>query len=304
MLSGVVDPSGRVLYRSVVSSHGIDREVLLDRIGAEIGAAREACPDAAAVGIGLPCTIDRRAGVCIDSNHLPLVGLALTDVVDAGLPTTFDNDGNVAVLAEHRFGAARGFGEAMMLTLGTGIGGGMVLDGRPYRGARGAGAELGHVVVDYEGPPCQGTCPNRGCVEVYASGTAIASAGRAMADLRPDSQLARARDEGELVEGPLLSRLAAAGDAASGEVLEVAGRRLGTALATLANAFGPGVIVIGGGAMAAGDLILAPARAEFLSRVLPPHTDTPIRAAELGPDAGMIGAATLALDELAAGATL
>ena len=102
-----------------------------------------------------------------------------------GLPVFVDNDANVAALAEHRFGAARGTRYAVMLTIGTGIGGGLVLDGELYRGCAGAGAELGHMVIDLNGPPCQGNCPNRGCLESVASGTALVREARALAEANP-----------------------------------------------------------------------------------------------------------------------
>jgi len=216
-----------------------------------------------------------------------------------GLPTFLDNDANLAALAEHRFGAARGARNAVMLTLGTGIGGGLVLGGDLYRGSTGAAAELGHTVIDQDGPPCQGSCPNRGCVEVLASGTAIGREGRLAADAHPESALGRKREAGEEIDGRAVTDAGLAGDAAAAEVLATAGRRLGVALASLANVFEPDVIVIGGGAARAGELLLAPAREELRSRALPPQNATPVVLAELGPDAGLVGAATMALEESA-----
>ena len=102
-----------------------------------------------------------------------------------GIPVFVDNDANAAALAEHRYGAARGARNAVLLTIGTGIGGGLIIDGEVYRGSTGAGAELGHVVIDADGPPCQGNCPNHGCVETFASGTALGREGRAAAERRP-----------------------------------------------------------------------------------------------------------------------
>jgi len=205
------------------------------------------------------------------------------------------NDANGAVLAEHRFGAARGARNAVMMTVGTGIGGGLVIDGRVYRGSHGAGAELGHIVIDAEGPACQGNCPNRGCVEVLASGTAIAREGRAAAEATPDSALGRALAAGSAVDGILVTEHALAGDETARAVLELAGRRLGVALASLANAFDPDVIVIGGGVSHAGELLTGPARAELAARALPPMNEARVVVAELGPDAGMIGAAAMAM---------
>jgi glucokinase len=152
------------------------------------------------------------------------------------------------------------------------------------------------VVVDADGPPCQGNCPNRGCVETMASGTALARDGTAAAKAAPDSALGRLAGEGTPIDGAAVTRAALAGDDAARAVVTAAGRYLGVALASLANVFEPDVMVLGGGVMAAGELLLEPARAEVRQRALPPQNRTPVLAAELGPDAGMIGAAALALE--------
>jgi glucokinase len=203
----------------------------------------------------------------------------------------------VAALAEHLYGAGRGAQNVVLLTIGTGIGGGLILGGEVYRGSTGGAAELGHIVIREDGLPCQGNCPNHGCVETYASGTALAREGTAAAEHEPDSALGKA-----LAEGPILGRtvteLAAKGDALAGEVVADAGRHLGVALASLANIFDPDVIVIGGGVAAAGELLLRPAREELQIRALDPMNKTPVKLAELGPEAGMIGAAAMALIEL------
>jgi glucokinase len=255
------------------------------------------------VGLGVPSTIDRERGIAISSVNLPIVDVPVRDLVAErlGLPTFIDNDANVAMLAEHRFGAARGAINALMLTIGTGIGGGIIIDGELYRGTTGAGAELGHVVIDYAGPPCQGNCPNRGCVETLASGTALAREGQVAAQTHPNSALGQALAAGEVIDGKRVTDAAVAGDGIAGEVLGTVGRRLGVALSSLANVFEPGVIVIGGGVAAAGDLLLEPARAEVVTRSLPPMNRTPVVAAEFGPEAGMVGAAVMALEELVAG---
>jgi glucokinase len=215
-----------------------------------------------------------------------------------GLPVFVDNDANVAALAEHLFGAARGSENAVMLTIGTGIGGGLILGGEIYRGATGAGAELGHTVIDIDGPRCQGNCPNHGCVETFASGTAIGREGRAAAESEPDSALGKLLAEGKEIDGKAVTELAFAGDATAIGVFDLVGSRLGVALASFANIFEPEVIVIGGGVIAAGDLLLEPARRELAARALPPMNRTPVVAAELGEDAGMIGAAAMARVEL------
>jgi glucokinase len=281
---------------------GLGAEEVLGTLEAELRAALAARPAAAAVGLGIPCTIDRADGSCVNAVNLPLQNVPIRRLVAdwLGLPVAVDNDGNTAVLAEHRRGAAQGARNVVLLTIGTGIGGGLIVDGEPFRGSRGAGAELGHVVVDLDGPPCQGTCPNRGCIEAIASGTAIALEAVRTAAEAPDSQLARAGAEGRAIDGRLVTEQARGGDAASIAVLTTIGRRLGAALSGLANIFDPDVILLGGGAMAAGELLLGPARDEFRARALPPQNATPVEAAAFGPDAGMVGAGILALEELAA----
>jgi glucokinase len=302
MAIGVVDEDRNVLHRSSTPTHGLELDELLDRLVEGLQAGIDACDGVVAVGLGVPSTIDRERGIAISSVNLPIVDVPVRDLISEriGLPTFIDNDANVAMLAEHRFGAARGTINALMLTIGTGIGGGIIINGELYRGTTGAGAELGHVVIDYAGPPCQGNCPNRGCVEALASGTALGREGMLAAQTHPSSALGRALAAGETIDGKRVTDAAVAGDGIATEVLGTIGRRLGVALSSLANIFEPGVIVIGGGVSAAGDLLLEPARAEVATRSLPPMNETPVAAAELGPDAGMIGAAVLALEELLA----
>jgi len=208
-----------------------------------------------------------------------------------------DNDATVAAFAEHLLGVGRGADNLVMLTIGTGIGGGLVLGGEIYRGSSGAGAELGHIVIDEDGPPCQGNCPNHGCMETYASGTALAREGTAAAEREPDSALGRALADGTIT-GKVVTEAALNGDEMARDVVATAGRHLGVGLASLANIFDPDVIIIGGGVSAVGDLMLDPARAELASRALPPMNKTPVKLAALGADAGMIGAAAMALVEL------
>jgi glucokinase len=299
MSVGVVDEERNVRYRSTAPSIGLGQQDLIATLRHELEAARAARPDAAAIGLGIPSTIDRERGVAVMTVNLDLADVPVRDLAREwlGLPVTLDNDANAAILAEHRFGAARGAENAVMLTIGTGIGGGLVIGGQVYRGSSGAGAELGHVVIDADGPPCQGNCPNRGCVEALASGTAIAREGIAAAAAAPDSVLGRAVADGVTLDGKEVTDAALAGDPVAVGVLKTIGRRLGVALSSLANVFDPDVIVIGGGAIRAGDLMLDPARRELATRALLPMSRAPVAAAELGPDAGMIGAATMALLE-------
>jgi glucokinase len=300
LLGGVVDEGLAVRHRVHRLWRGGDRQEVLDVIVDAVEEARAAAPDATAVGFGIPSLVDRETGGSAFSVHLPLDGVPFRDLMREriGLPVHVDNDANLAALAEQRAGAARGALHVAMLTLGTGIGGGLILDGKPYRGAHGGAAELGHVVVDMDGPPCQGDCPNRGCLEVMASGTAIGREGVAAAQSEPASALAREQREGREITGALVTELAHDGDEAAMGVLELVGERLGVGITGIVNSFNPEVVVIGGGAVAAGDLLLEPARRAVAERALSPSRDqVRIVPAHFGEEAGMIGAALLALEE-------
>ncbi len=274
LLAGAVDARLGVHHRAQRSVTGLDQSALLDIAVDAVQEVREAAgAEVAAVGFGIPCLFDQRSGTAVVAVNQPLADVPFAAVMQErlGLPVFADNDANAAVIAEHRAGAARGCNEAVMLTLGTGIGGGLILRGRPYRGAIGSAAELGHVVIDMNGPRCQGNCPGRGCVESLASGTALAREAVRLAHERPGSGLAKALDQGRQLEGPLVTELAHDGDAAALEVIELIGSRLGVALVTFVNIFNPEVIVIGGGVIGAGELLLAPARAVVAERALPPR---------------------------------
>jgi glucokinase len=238
----------------------------------------------AAIGYGLPCNLDRRTGRALRAVNLPLDDV---DVVGRGrdrfgLPIGVENDGNAAALAEWRLGAGRGTSNLVMLTLGTGVGGGLVLDGALYRGW----AELGHVVVQAGGPPCPGNCHGHGHVEAVATGIAADRAARELWGAGADAR-----------------RLVAAagdGDAAAIAALERIGELLGAAVGSFVNMFDPDVIVVGGGfGAAAGELVLEPARAAAAREALAP-ADGRVRIVEatLGEDAGLIGAALVGFEAL------
>jgi glucokinase len=302
LLAGAVDPELSVHYRTQRSLTGLDQTQLLDVAVEAVEDVRESAEgEVAAVGFGIPSLMDRRTGVARLAVNLPLAEIRFGDVMAErlDLPVFVDNDANAAAVAEHRAGAAVGCTDAVVLTIGTGIGGGLILRGELYRGATGAGGELGHTVIEIDGPPCQGNCPNRGCVEVLASGTALAIEARRAAAEDPDSGLARALADGYDLTGPLVTELAHDGDPSAIAVLELIGTRLGVAISSFVNIFNPQVVVIGGGVMAAGDLLLNPARAYVAARALgPSREEVRIVPAALGVEAGMIGAAALALDRL------
>jgi len=258
-------------------------------------------PAVEGIGVGVASLMDVARGRAVHSVHLPLTDIPLRDVLQRrlGLPVAVDNDATAACIGEHVFGAGVGTREMLMLTLGTGVGGGIICGGRPYRGAGGAAGELGHVMVDVNGPECPGDCPNRGCLEAYVSGTAMSAVALAAAQAQPSSGLGRALRAGETVDSRLLARLATAGDADAIALLARRGEYLGAGLVTLVNIFNPELIVVGGGAAGAGDLLLEPARRVLAQRALRPARDqVRVLPALLGSDAGVVGAAALALTEL------
>jgi len=300
LLLGVLDGDSNVLWESREASTGQSEDELVGMLVREIEEAKGKRPGVEAIGLGIPATIRYADGVAVSTVNLPIEDLPARELLgdSTGLPAFVDNDANVAALAEHLFGAAQGADYAVMLTIGTGIGGGLILGGELYRGATGAGAELGHTVIEIDGPDCQGNCPGRGCVETLASGTALGREGKAAAERAPASALGKLLAEGEEIDGKVVTDAALAGDETAQAVFETIGSRLGVALTSFANIFEPEVFVIGGGVIAAGDLLLEPARRELAARALPPMKRIPVVEAKLGSDAGMIGAAALARIEL------
>ena len=300
LLGGVIDEEFVVHHRVHRSWRGADRQETLDIIVDAVDELRAEAGEVEAIGFGIPALVERASGVSRWSTHLPLDDVPFRDLMRErlALAVHVDNDVNLALLAEHRHGAARGAVHAAMITLGTGIGGALLLDGRIYRGATGVGAELGHMVVDLHGPDCQGDCPGRGCLEVLASGTAIGVAGVEAGGRAPDSALGRTLATGGEVSGALVTELAHDGDEAARDVLEEIGGRLGAGLTGLVNALNPEVIVVGGGAVAAGELLLEPARRVVAERALPPAREmVRVVAAEFGGESGMLGAAVFALED-------
>jgi glucokinase len=295
LLAGVADEQLAVHHRLHRLWRGSERQDVLDLIVEVVEEALAEAPEAEAVGFGIPSLMDADRAVSLECVHLPLAGVPFRDLMRERLdrPVVVDNDANCALLAEARAGAAKGAADALLLTLGTGIGGAILARGELYRGVGGAG-ELGHTVVEIDGEPCP--CGGRGCLETVASGPAFARAGEAAAQEQPDSGLGDAKASGREITGTLVTELAGEGDAAAIAVLADAGRKLGAGLASLANAFSPEVIVIGGGAAAAGELLLEPAREELKRRALGPNRDVRVVSAHFADEAGMLGAAAMALE--------
>jgi glucokinase len=300
-LAGQAADGPRVLKRTLgptdISSERRCLDELLRRLAEII--AGEAVDG---IGIGTPSMVDFAHGIVVASVNVPLTDVPLRDLVGErlGLPVAVDNDATAAALGEHTFGAGAGTTDMVMLTLGTGVGGGVIAGGRILRGFTGAGGELGHLVVDENGPPCPGaSCPNHGCLEAYVSGTAMGLAALAEARAKPRSALGRALAAGETVDGTLLGRLAIEGDPDARAVMARVGEYLGVGITTLVNIFNPQLVVVGGAAAGSGELLLGPARHVVARRALYPQSEQArIVSARFGEESGIMGAAALALAEL------
>jgi glucokinase len=284
---GVVERDGTLVRVERRPTPVESTDALLAGLAEAVASVRD--DSVAAVGIGIPSAIDQRSGTAVFSVNIPLadVDVRTWAAETFGLPAAIDNDANCAALAEWQAGAGRGTTDMIMITLGTGIGGGLILGGRLYRGWIGAGAELGHIVVDADGAACQGHCKGRGHLEALASGRAV------------DAVAARILGPG--ADTPQLVVAASGGDEAALEALATAGRWLGAGIASLVNLLNPELIVVGGGFGEAFDLLIGPAR-EVLARdgVVPARDVVRIVPAELGADAGLIGAALVGFEALGA----
>jgi glucokinase len=281
-LAGIVDRDGRVHARHEVETpEGSQDDVL-----AALDAAVEALLDdrIGAIGYGVPSNLERGTRRILRATNLPLerFDLVAHGRTRFGLPVSVENDANAATLAEWKLGAGKDASSLVMLTLGTGVGGGIVLDGRLYRGW----AEIGHIVVQADGPPCQGNCHGRGHLETLASGTA---ADRAAAELY-----------GPEADAPVLVDRAQSGDEEARRRLVEIAEYLGAAIGSLANLFDPELVVVGGGfGEAAGELLLEAAQERARREALSPADETlRVVSAELGGDAGLVGAGLVAFEAL------
>jgi glucokinase len=282
--AGSIDVGGEVHERHEMPTPPESQEALLDGIAAAV--EQLAAGSVGAVGIGIPSVIDPTTGKALGSVNIPLRDVALAEVLRErlGLPVVIGNDGNMAALAEWKLGAARDVADMVMLTLGTGVGGGVVTGGSLYRGI----AELGHVVVVADGPPCQGNCTGRGHLEAVASGNAA------------DREAEKLWGEGANAER-LVAR-AEAGDADAVEALAGMGHLLGAAIGSFVNTFGPQLVVLGGGfGIAAFDFLIDSANEIARRETVVPELVVRIVRAQLGSEAGLVGAGLLALEALEAG---
>jgi glucokinase len=277
-----------------------DEQALMDALASAAGELTTATSGAGhvvGVGVGAPGLVDRE-GVLRAAPNLPFVdGLPLRAGLEArlGLRVRADNDATCAAWGERELGAARGGDDVVVVTLGTGIGGGIITDGRLYRGANGFAGEIGHIVVEPHGPPCP--CGQRGCWERYASGSGLGRLAREAAQAgHVPRVLELAGDDPEAVRGEHVTEAAIEGDPDACEVFRRFAWWLALGLANLANVFDPEMFVIGGGLLRAGDVLFEPTRAAFADLVEAADRRPPIGIvpAALGERAGAIGAAALA----------
>jgi glucokinase len=296
--AGVVDESGRVLVRHDADTPASDPAAVLAAIGDIVERLRRD-RDVGAVGIGAAGFVDESGSRVLFAPHLAWRDEPLRDAVArrTGLPVVVENDANASGWAEWRFGAVRGEAHVVLVTLGTGIGGAIVIHGTPYRGGHGIAGEFGHMQVVPDGLPCE--CGNRGCWEQYASGRVLTRRGRAAAESGTPLGIRLLEAAGgsvDQIRGLHVTDAAREGDDEATAWLADVGDWLGVGVANLAAALDPNVVVVGGGLCDAGDLLLEPARAAFArsltGRGHRPHAR--IVAAGLGADAGLIGAADLA----------
>lgn len=295
--AGLVTTAGQLVARRTLPTPG-DRADTVEAVILRLVADLSAAGPVASVGVGAAGWIDETRRVVRFSPHLAWRNEPLADRLSArlDLPVVVDNDANAAAWAEHRFGSARGRDPLVMVTLGTGIGGGLVIDGQLYRGRWGMAGEWGHLAVVPDGRPCP--CGNRGCWEQYCSGEALRRGGAmVLAEGGPRAQLLMEMVDGDpsVLRGHHVTRAALAGDPAAGTVLREVGEWLGRGLAGLAAVLDPEVFVVGGGVSEAGAMLLGPAKEAYARHLTgrgfrPEATIVP---ALLGNDAGLVGAADL-----------
>jgi glucokinase len=301
LAAGVVRGDGSVRSRLVEPADRdqgpddmIRRHLALGRRAVE--AAGLDAVDIQAVGIACGGPLDPERGIIFGPLHLPgWINVPLVAIVEDAfrVPAAVDNDATAGAVAEWRFGAGRDrdVRSLVYLTISTGIGGGLVLDGRPYRGAAGNAGELGHLTIDIDGDPC--ACGRRGCLEAYASGTNIARRAReALAAGEPSSLAGVAT-----VTARDVAAAAAGGDALAGRVWDETTRMLGSAVATILDVLNPELVVLGGGVTNAGDALLRPIRETALREAMRPAAGSAdVVLATLGEDLGVVAAASVALD--------
>lgn len=298
--AGVVDENYNIVAKASIPSQidGND-EGVADRMAECAGKAMAelglTIADIASVGIGAPGAVDSKNGVVVYANNLDFHNTPLGEYLEARLHTSVyvENDANVAAYGEALAGAAAGIANVVVITLGTGVGGGIIIDGRIYTGFNQFGGELGHTVIEYNGWPC--TCGRNGCLEAYASATGLVKMTRLAMEANPDSKLWEVAPTLDDINGKTAFDAMRLGDQAGTEVVDKYISYLGCGLANFVNIFQPEVLLIGGGICKEGETLLAPLRKIISeqSYSLPGQPTCELRKCALGNDAGTIGAAML-----------
>jgi glucokinase len=307
ILVGLIDQHGAWLARrrietlasrgadEVIAGAGATLRTLLHEVGAD-GVALQA------IGCSVPGPLDSKSGKVIFSPNLGWRDVPFVELLrrQFAVPIAIDDDAHCAALAEWHLGAARGTQSAVYVTISTGIGSGIIIDGRLYSGAHGFAGEVGHITLDRNGPSC--SCGNSGCFEALASGSAIARRAKEAVTSGQKTLLSTFHKNPALLTASEVMQAAAAGDAAAVQIIETAAAFLGLGLAAVASAFDPEIIVVGGGVVQANDLLLAHARATFAARVIPPFGSlVSIAPAALGEESALRGAALLVTERMEVG---
>jgi glucokinase len=277
------------------------RDLILSELTAHIRALWG--PDVVAIGLASASLVADQTRRLLWSGSLPLEGFAVGPFLERqfGVAVAVENDANAAAVGEHRAGAGMGVNHLILVTVGTAVGGGLILNGSLYRGATGVAGEVGHYTVNSRGPRCVDGCPGWGHLDVLGSGTAIDVEAREAAKRHPESLLGQRLAGGHDVDARLAVELARMGDRVAIATIAKVGRRLGHGLVTLVNVLNPELILVGGGASAAGELLISPMRRVIERRALAPARDVVrVEPARLGAHAGLVGAAALAFDAAAA----
>jgi glucokinase len=286
VLSGVVARDGSVVRRHERPTPQDSQEHVIAELEAAVAELLD--DSVAALGFGVPSPIDQARGIVVQCVNVPLENAPLRDSMRErfGIPVGLDNDANAAAIGEWRAGVGRATGDLVMLTLGTGVGGGVISGGKPLRGGNGAGMELGHVVIVHDGRPCHGACTGRGHLEAYVSGKAVTAAAQEIF--------------GPSADAHRVVRLANEGDEQAQELLVDVGRHLGSGVGSFVNVFGPELFVLGGGfGVAAYDHLIGPVEEVLRREALEPMRSTvSLAKAELGTAAGLIGAAFVGFEAL------
>ena len=302
----LVNQAGQVSHRQAAATlahQGRDKVLsrfvhLLEQVASS---AKSATP--VGIGVSLASPTDPDTGVMYNPPNLPgWDGFSLKPVLEEkfSLKASLANDATLAALAEHVYGAGRGYKHMIYMTLSTGIGGGIIMDGRLYTGDRGFAGEVGHVTIDRSGPPCN--CGNTGCLETLASGTAVARMARERLEAGEDSVLLEQGGQPDKVDAQMVAEAAISGDRLAQSIMRQVASNLGIGIVSLLHAFDPEIIVVGGGMSSSLQLLLPGIAQEIGRRAMVHQRDrVPVVKSELGDDVSLLGAAALAFETGAKG---